>query len=173
MHKGLKYTREWRVKVKVAQLCPTLFNPWNSSGQNTGMGRVAFPFSRGSPNPGIKPRSPTLQVDSLPVSGKPTQGNTGLQKKYYWLLVVQTVKNLPVVQETQVQSLDRNDPLQEEMATHSSILAWRIQWTEQHGLQRTGHDWMINTFTFSLSPKRLSTYFPLSLQLRIYSHWSS
>ena len=36
------YTREWKVKVKVAQLCPTLFNPWNSSGQNTGMGSLSL-----------------------------------------------------------------------------------------------------------------------------------
>ena len=40
--------------------------------------------------------------------------------------MAQTVKNLPVMQETQVQSLDQEDPLEEEMATHSSVLAWRI-----------------------------------------------
>ena len=45
-------------------------------------------------------------------------------------LVAQTVKNLPVMQETQVQSLDQEDPLEEEMATHSSILAWKFPWTE-------------------------------------------
>ena len=55
------------------------------------------------------------------------------------------VKNLPAVQETRVRSLGREDPL-EEMATHSSILAWRIPWTEEPGglqstgLQRVGHD---------------------------------
>ena len=46
------------------------------------------------------------------------------------------VKNLPVMQETQetlLQSLSREDPLEEEMATHSSILAWRIPWTEEPG----------------------------------------
>ena len=61
-------------------------------------------------------------------------------------LVVQMVKNLPAMQETQVQSLGQKDPLEKEMATHSSILAWRIQWTEEPGglqsmrLQRVGHD---------------------------------
>ena len=45
-------------------------------------------------------------------------------------LVVQTVKNLPVMQETQVQSLGQEDPLEKEMATHSSFLACRIPWTE-------------------------------------------
>ena len=42
------------------------------------------------------------------------------------------VKNLLAVQETPVQSLGREDPLEEGMATHSSIFAWRIQWTEEH-----------------------------------------
>ena len=41
------------------------------------------------------------------------------------------VKNLPAVQETQVQSLGQKDPLEKGMATHSSILAWRIPWTEE------------------------------------------
>ena len=49
------------------------------------------------------------------------------------------VKNLPAVQEPQVSSLDREDPLEDSMATHSSILAWRIPWTEKPGrLQSTG-----------------------------------
>ena len=58
----------------------------------------------------------------------------------------QMVKNLSVIQEIQVQSLGREDPLEKEMATHSSILAWRIPWTEEPGrlqsmgLQRVGHD---------------------------------
>ena len=43
------------------------------------------------------------------------------------------VKNLHVMQEAQVQSLCREDPLEENMATHSSILAWRIPWTEEPG----------------------------------------
>ena len=43
------------------------------------------------------------------------------------------VKNLPAMQETQVQSLSWEDPLEKEMATHSSILAWRIPWTEEPG----------------------------------------
>ena len=51
-------------------------------------------------------------------------------------LVAQTVKHLPAVQETWFQSLGREDPLEKEMATHSSILAWRILWTEEtvHGV---------------------------------------
>ena len=48
-------------------------------------------------------------------------------------LVAQTVKHLPAVRETQVRSLDWEDPLEKEMATHSSILAWRIPWMEEPG----------------------------------------
>ena len=48
-------------------------------------------------------------------------------------LVAQMVKNLPAMQETQVQSLSGEDPLEKEMATHSSVLAWRIPWTEEPG----------------------------------------
>ena len=61
-------------------------------------------------------------------------------------LVAQTVKNLPAVRETWVQSLGWEDPLEKGMATHSSILPWRIPWTEEPGglastgLQRVGHD---------------------------------
>ena len=61
-------------------------------------------------------------------------------------LVAQTVKNLPAMQVTQVRVLGWEDPLGKEMATHSSILAWRIPQTEEPGglqsmgLQRVGHD---------------------------------
>ena len=54
-------------------------------------------------------------------------------------LVVQMVKNLPAVQETQVQSLRQEDPLEKGMATYSNSLAWRIPWTEKPGgLQSMG-----------------------------------
>ena len=54
-------------------------------------------------------------------------------------LVAQVVKYLPAMQETQVQFLGQEDPLQKGMATHSSILAWRIPWTEEPGgLQSVG-----------------------------------
>ena len=48
-------------------------------------------------------------------------------------MVAQMVKRLPTMQETWVQSLGREDPLEKEMATHSSILAWKIPWTEEPG----------------------------------------
>ena len=59
---------------------------------------------------------------------------------FTWVsLVAQTVKNLPAMWEKRVQSLGWEDPLEEAMATHSSILAWRIPWTEEPGkLQSIG-----------------------------------
>ena len=48
-------------------------------------------------------------------------------------LVAQLVKNLPAMQEVQISSLGGKNPLEKEMATHSSILAWRIPWTEELG----------------------------------------
>ena len=89
------------------------------------------------PDPGIKSASPVLQADSLPS---------------------QTVKNLPAMQETQVCSLGWEDPLEMEMTTHSSILAWRIPWTEKPGrlhsmgLQRVGHDSATNTISSLRAP---------------------
>ena len=55
------------------------------------------------------------------------------------LIEAQMVKHLPTMQETWVQSLGKEDPLEKEMATHSSILAWKIQWMEEPGrLQSMG-----------------------------------
>ena len=67
--------------------------------------------------------------------------------------MAQMVKNLPAVQETWVQSLGQEDPLEKGMATHSSILTWKILWTEEPGKlqsmgsQRVGHDQAANTHT--------------------------
>ena len=60
--------------------------------------------------------------------------------------MAQTVKRLPMMWETQVRSLGQEDPLEKEMAPHSSTLAWKIPWTEESsrlqstGSQRVGHD---------------------------------
>ena len=62
------------------------------------------------------------------------------------MLVAQRIKRLPAMRETRVSTLGWEDPLEKEMATHSSILAWRIPWTEEPGglqsmgSQRVGHD---------------------------------
>ena len=73
-----------------------------------------------------------------------------------WLwasLVAQTVKNLTIIWEIRVQSLGWEDLLEKGMAAHSSVLAWRMSWTEESGglqstgSQRFGHDWATNTHT--------------------------
>ena len=85
------------------------------------------------------------------------------------------IKNLPARRETWVRSLSQEDSLEEEMASHSSILAWRIPWTEEpSGLQSRrshtlGYDWATNT--------ELSTFFPLVGEIFVFlnighvSHW--
>ena len=68
------------------------------------------------------------------------------EQLHFLYLVAQRLKHLPAMWETWVLSLGREDPLEKEMATHSSILAWRIPWTEEPGglqstgSQRVGHD---------------------------------
>ena len=70
----------------------------------------------------------------------------GENRKCWASLIAQLVKNPPAMQETPVQFLGWEDPLEKEMATHSSVLAWRILWTEESsglqfmGPQRIGHD---------------------------------
>ena len=60
-------------------------------------------------------------------------------------LVAQVVKNLSAMRETRVQSLSQEGPLEKGMATQSSILAWRIPWTEGPDEPRVGHDWATDT----------------------------
>ena len=70
-------------------------------------------------------------------------------------VVAQSVKNLLAVQETWVRSLGWEDPLEKKMATHSSIIAWKISWTEKPGglqsmgSQRVRHHWVTNTYLLS------------------------
>ena len=68
-------------------------------------------------------------------------------------LVAQRIKRLPAIRETRVRFLGREDPLEKEIAIHSSTLAWKIPWTEEPdrlqsmGSQRVGHDWATSHFT--------------------------
>ena len=85
---------------------------------------------------------------------------TNINKGLY-LLVTQIIKIPPAVQETQVQSLGQEDPLEKGMATHSSILAWKIPWREEPrrlqstGLQRFEPDWADTTEKLSYLHKLL------------------
>ena len=104
----------------------------------------------------------------------------GFSKQTYWSglpFPSQLVKNLPAIWETWVRSLGREDLLEKEMATHSSILAWRIPWMEElGGLQSTGCKELDTTeqlhfhFTFTLNGLVVfPTFFNLSLNLAIMS----
>ena len=89
-------------------------------------------------------------ITSSEVSSPNTAGFQHIQAS----LVAQTVKHLPTVRETRVYSLSQEDPLEKEMATHSSTFAWRIPWMEEPGrLQSMGlktvrHDW-VTSLTWS------------------------
>ena len=83
----------------------------------------------------------------IPGSERSAGEGIGYLLQYSWAsFVAELVKNLPAMQETWVQSLGWEDPLEKGKATHSSILAWRITWTEEPGrlqsmgLQRVGHN---------------------------------
>ena len=78
----------------------------------------------------------------IPGSGRATGEGIGYTLQYSWAsLVAQLVKNPPAMWETQVLSLGWEDRLEKGMATHSTILAWRIPWTvKSMGLQRVRHD---------------------------------
>ena len=79
-------------------------------------------------------------LSSIPGSGRSAGEGIGYQLQYSWAsLVAQLVKNLPAKQETWVESLDREDPLEKEMAAHFSTLAWKIPWMVEPGrLQSMG-----------------------------------
>ena len=110
-------------------------------------------YSSGVQAPRQGPFLPRPKFDAAPgvLPGPGSRENastllTSQDVKHPTAPVVQLLKNLPAMQETQVQSLGQEDPLEKGMATHSSILAWRIPWTEEPGrLQslgslRVGHD---------------------------------
>ena len=108
---------------KVTQLCMTLCDPMNYTVhgilQATVLQWVAFPFSRGS----LQTRNWT-RVSCI--AGGFFNSSATIRCIYKgWL------KCLPAMRESRVQSLGQKDPLEKETATHSSILAWRIPWTEE------------------------------------------
>ena len=88
-------------------------------------------------------------------------------------LVAQRAKNLPAMWETWFQTLGWEDDLEKRMATHSSILAWRIPWTEKPGglqsmqLQRIRYDWATNTFTFTTN-QQFNEVFSKKIQIKSF-----
>ena len=91
---------------------------------------MGFPDSSAGKESTCNAGDPSL----IPGSGKSTEEGIGYPLQYSWAShVAQLVKSLPAMRETWVQSLGREDPLEKEMATHSSILAWNIPWSEEPG----------------------------------------
>ena len=92
-----------------------------------GQGFKGFPHSSVGKECACNAGDPGL----IPGPGRSTGEGIGYPLQYSWAsLVAQLVKNPPAICETRFQSLDWEDPLEKETATHSSILAWRIPWTE-------------------------------------------
>ena len=99
---------------EVAQLCPTCSDPMHCSLPGSSIHRIF--------------QARVLEWGAIAFSGVPVYA------KLIWApLVAQTVKNLRVMQETQVRSLGREDPLEKGKATHFSNVAWEILWTEEPG----------------------------------------
>ena len=82
-------------------------------------------------------------------------------------LVTQTAKNLPAMKGNRVQPLAREDPLEEGMATHSSVLAWKITWTEERGHEEVD---TTERLSFLLSWQRCLYYLPTQFFRSVYSH---
>ena len=137
----IKQTKIREEREKVEQRTPA----WTSRNQLT-MHLISGQFIKKALVPGVHKSSLPLQVfDTLTMTY-----DLGAS------LVTQMVRNLPARQETQIRSLGQEDPLQKEMATHSSIFAWRIPWTGElgglhfRGMQR--HDWSDLAYIFDLYP---------------------
>ena len=124
---------------------PAPFLPYCQHSRNT----VIYSFS-GFPHSSLGKESACNAGDlgSILGSGRSPGEEIGYPIQYSWpSLVAHTVKNPPTMRETWVWSLGWDEPLEEGMATHSSILAWRIPWTEEPGgiqsmgSQRVRHNW--------------------------------
>ena len=137
--------------AKLLQLCLTLCDPMDCS-------------SLGSSVHGIL-QARTLELVAVSFSRGSSQSRDQTCIYYKISLVAQTVKCLPTMWETRVQSLGWEDPLEKEMATHSSILAWRIPRMEEPGglqstgSQRVGHDWATRFLLLSVYMSRLLSHF--------------
>ena len=136
-----------------AQVDGTVANPsWEATGQEEGSG-----CWEGGDGPGEGWSMCSHLFVLLKYSWYTVVLASGVQQNdlviylYGTSLVAQMVKNLPAMWEIRVWSLGQEDPLEKEMATHSSVLAWKIPWTEEPGglqsmgLQKVGHDWVTNT----------------------------
>ena len=136
-------------------LQPTrLLCPWDFPGKSTGVGCQCYWLLNSVVS--FQTILVALSADFNGISLFCLQCSPSHDSPYTFSLIAQLVKNLLAMQETLVRFLGQEDPLEKEMATHSSILAWRIPWTEEPGgLQSTGsqrirHDWASNLTIYKL-----------------------
>ena len=153
--------------------------PWNFPVKNAGVG-CHFLLQGIFPTQGLNTSLLNSQAVSSPLShqGNPDKipdmlFNSQTTLRMRASLVAQMVIRLPAMQETQVQSLGLEDPLENEMATHSSTLVWKIPWTEEPGRlqsmgsQRVGHDWANSLSLFSFN--NVLYVFPMVLHIYNYN----
>ena len=133
-------------------------------------------FGEVEPHSQVEYCCPQAQAEAEGGDEKPPRPNPRIG---LYMHLAQRLKHVPAMRETRIQPLGREDPLEKEMATHSSVLAWEIPWTEKPcglqstGSQRVGHDWAtspslsLTSLGNFISPKRLlciSNQLPRSLQ---------
>ena len=133
------------MKVKVAQLCLTLYDSMDYTVHGILQARilewVAFPFSRGSPKPGIKPRSPALQADSLPPEPPEKPKNTGMGSLSFLQQIFLTQGNKtgsPTLQADSLPAEPQGKPIQCGKERHNALSYISCQcsftvWTSLHG----------------------------------------
>ena len=130
----------------VAQLVKNLPAMWETWVQSLGW---EDPLEKG------KATHSSILAWRIPWTISKSHSSSKFQSHFWTSLVAQTVKHLPTKWETWVRSLGREDSLEKEMATHSSILAWNIPWMEEPGrlrsmgLQRVRHNWATSPYLTS------------------------
>ena len=138
---------------------------------------LPFPSSEDLPNPGIKPGSPTLRSIHYIIQSVQLNSFSYIHSS----LVASTVKNLPAMRENWAWSLGWEDPLEEGMATHSSILAWRST-MDQGAWKATVHGfaksriWLSNSATTTVHPSQQSIFHfkhPLKSPVHFNYHFQS
>ena len=148
--KGDPSLGETQDQVRAGGQSPCPLPSWAPMEEAEGKGWLAV-------NPPPSPLLPTVHQQAW--QRKPARLGPLMMTLLGLPLVAQLVNNLPAMQETWVRSLGWKDPLEKGRASHSSIFAWEIPWTEEPdglqstGLQRVGHDWVTNPFSLQSSER--------------------
>ena len=162
----------------VTQSCPTLCDPMNCSTPGLPVHHHLLEFTQTHVRRVGDAIQPSHPLWSLSPPTFILSQHQGLFKwissdRADWLsLVAQTEKHLSTMWETWVRSLGQEDPLEKEMAIHSSTITWKIPWTEEPGrlqsmgLERVGHDWVISLSLICLCTCEYTFSFNQDVQIR-------